>query len=91
MEQEIEIKECFGTFDNTDPQRGCNDCEDNARCESFKPKLAEHKAAAADQAVDDYISTSTHQRKQTSGKVIGYMITLMILAAVFWQVAQEYR
>ncbi|HHL18475.1 MAG TPA: hypothetical protein ENJ33_01930 [Thiothrix sp.] len=89
MGEEAEFKQCFGTFDDSNPAKSCRDCSNSGQCESYKPILEKHKTSAAEQAVDAYIHEETEHRHQQNSKVVGYTITLGILALVFWQVMKE--
>ncbi len=89
MGEEAELKQCFGTFDDSDPAKSCSDCANSGQCESYKPTLEKHKTAAAEQAVDTYIGEETEHKHQQNSKFVAYTITLGILAVVFWQIMKE--
>lgn len=88
MEQEIKLKDCFATFDDSDSTRGCADCGNSTQCQSFTTKFAEQKTATAEQAVDHYIATSKQETQLKMGRLIAYGITILILVLVFWEASR---
>lgn len=80
---------CFGTIDKKNKE-SCNHCSYSDECNTFKNKPGEYFKAAAAKGKANYLKQQSVKRHINLGRLIGYSITLLILAVVGFQLARMF-
>lgn len=81
---------CFGTIDKADEDKSCNNCAYSDECDTFKNHPGGYFKIAAAKGKDNHLEAVRVERHMTFGKLIGYSITLAILAFVGLQLAKTF-
>lgn len=81
---------CFGTIDKANEDKSCNNCSYSDECNTLKNKPGEYFKIAAAKGKDNYLEELRVEKHMTLGKLIGYSITIAILAFVGLQLAKMF-
>ncbi|CAA6800832.1 MAG: Unknown protein [uncultured Thiotrichaceae bacterium] len=81
---------CFGTIDTSNEDKNCNNCSYSDECNTFKSKPGGYFKIAAAKGKSNYLKELRTQRRITLGKLIGYSITIAMLAFVGLQLAKTF-
>ncbi len=80
---------CFGTFDEDNKDKSCNNCAYSEECEEFKPNLKDKLATATEKGKTDYLEEKAEATSTAISKLLGYGLAIVILLFVFWNISKE--